>query len=310
MDSIRKKGSDRDRKKNMYKRKRSFSGLRNFKPCYESYRMNKEMGYYHPNFKENVIIESKFITSERLKTCVEQNDIKGVNRIIDSGFIPLNRCDCCSDNDIQIAIFNDFFDIFIILLRVTTHEILIKSIINTVTMENNRRYMEAFLKKVVKFDKKLLKYSNFNCLTLEDLLDYKEDLLFIQSNGSDISYLLKCGNGDPEFIRNLIYMGANIDTKIHNNTDKNNISFREIIMRGPPILPLEMLHRSCYGLNIDLESYREYYSILNLDFWKYMTRFRKFEEKFKLCDEYNFADTITNISKLDKDTLSHIYSYF
>ena len=311
MYSIRKSGSTRHRKREEIRNNKGGNQLKNYKPCYESYRMNKEMGYYHPNFKENVIIESKYITSERLKTCVREGDSRGVLRILDDGFIPLDRCVCCSETDIQISIYNDHFKIFKMLLEVSTPIIMNKAIANTVTRLENRKYMTAFLKKAGKFDTDILKNSFFKELTVEELDEYREDLLFLQEHGASLSYLLRYGCGEPQLIRNLIHMGASLDEHIHYNQKKNKLSFREIIRKGPPPpLSLELIYRSCYGLNTDSYSWKEYKSIINLDYWKQFAGYMSFPEHFQLDEQYGTKKIIQEMEKIDIDVLLNIYSYF
>ena len=106
-------------------------------------------------------------------------------------------------------------------------------------------------------------------------------------------------------------MGADIYSGIHSDPTEDYLSFYEIIKKGPPPPPhLEFVYRSCYGLNTDKESWKEYTCIINLDFWTQFSKYRTFPEKFNLDEKFGINKTIEGMNRLDTHVLLDIYSYF
>ena len=192
---------------------------------------NKSNKNYRKPKKEPVCTEGRESLHYRLRL-INRCEIDSIQELIDSGYDTNNsfrECKCCA-NDLISSYDADNIDVFELFLN-HTNNVNINSVVRLIVFEDNFRmngYLDLVLKKNGSLEKNVLR-CGFNWGVIKEPYDpesrsvftgfslWQEDYLrYLSKNGAELAFLIPLSS-DPVYMRFLIDMGADMNTKVYDH---------------------------------------------------------------------------------------------
>lgn len=165
---------------------------------------------------------------------INRREIDNIRELIDGGYdtnTSFRECSCCA-NDLIASYDADNIDSFELFLK-HTDDVNINDVVRVIVFEDNFRmngYLTLVLDKIVSLEKNVLR-RGFNWGVIKEPYDpesrsvftgfssWQDDYLrYLSKNGAELAFLLPLSS-DPVYMRLLIDMGADINTRVYDHPD-------------------------------------------------------------------------------------------